>query len=75
MDEVFDTLYTSTEKMIARIVATNNRDIRKLVSFSMDVEKLYPSLDAKEVTKIVTKEHRHSKLNLKVDNAVLALYL
>ena len=34
----------------------------------MDVEKLFPSLKAEEVAKVVAKEYLKSKLNIKVDN-------
>ena len=76
MDEDLDILCTSTEEMIAGIENVNLReDIKKIVAFSMDVEKLYPSLEAAEVARVVAKEYLRSKLNIKVGNAELSLYL
>ena len=76
MDEDLNTLCTSTEEMVAGIEKVNRSNvIKELVAFSMDVEKLFPSLKAEEVAKVVAKEYLKSKLNIKVDNAELSLYL
>ena len=76
MDEEIGTLCTSTEEMIAGIEGVNSlEDIKKIVAFSLDAEKLFPSLDAEEVAKVVAREYNKSKLNIQVDNAELSLYL
>ena len=49
--------------------------INKLVVISMDVEKLYPSLVAAEVTKVVREEFLAAKIEVEVDNIELRLHL
>jgi hypothetical protein len=41
----------------------------------MDVEKLYPSLKAEKVAKVVAEEYRASELKIEVDTMALGLYL
>ena len=62
--------------MLAALEKTNeNEDIVKMVVWSMDVIKLYPSLKAEEVSKLAAKAFMESSLELEVDCTELALYL
>ena len=70
------TLCLSGEEMIVGMEKVNNLDgIRKLVAMSMDVDKMYPSLKADKVAKVVANEYRMSKLRIEVDAKALGLYL
>ena len=55
MEKELSVLCYSTEEMCAGIEKVNRMKevIRKLVVISMDVEKLYPSLVASEVARVV----------------------
>ena len=77
MQKELSELYYSTEEMCAGIEKVNSmRDvIKKLVVISMDVEKLFPSLVAIEVARVVKEEFLAAKLEIEVDNIELGLHL
>ena len=50
-------------------------NVTNLVAWSMDVVKLYPSLKADEVAKLVSKAFLDSSLEVEVDDLALGLYL
>ena len=76
LDEEVKTECRNTEEMLAALEKTNeNEDIVKMVVWSMDVIKLYPSLKAEEVSKLAAKAFMESSLELEVDCTELALYL
>ena len=76
MDESVRTLCLSQEEMCEGLEKVNNRrNIQKLVFFSMDVSKMFPSLRAADVAKIVKEEYLQAKLEVEVDDAELALFL
>ena len=61
---------------MAALEKTNSLDnVKKLVVWSMDVEKLYPSLKADEVSKLVGKAFLESELEVDVNTDDLSLYL
>ena len=66
----------NTEEMLAALEKTNENDnIVKMVVWSMDVIKLYPSLKAEEVSKLAAKAFMESSLEVEVNCMDLALYL
>ena len=77
MEKELSVLCYSTEEMCAGIEKVNSmRDvIKKLVVISMDVEKLFPSLVAIEVARVVKEEFLAAKLEIEVDNIELGLHL
>ena len=76
MDETIQTLCLSQEEMCHGIEKVNNRGgIEKLVFFSMDVCKMFPSLRAKDVASVVKEEYLRAQLEVEVDDAELALFL
>ena len=76
LDKEVKTECRNTEEMLAALEETNKLDnIKKLVVWSMDVEKLYPSLKAEEVSKLVGKAFLESKLEVNVNTEDLSLYL
>ena len=50
-------------------------DVEKLLAFSMDVVKLYPSLKSEEVARLVAKAFLESELEVAVEETELGLYL
>ena len=62
--------------MFAALEETNNlEDIRKIYPWSLDVENLYPSLKAEEVSKLVGKAFLKCELKVIVNTEDLSLYL
>ena len=56
LDKEIKTECRNTEEMLAALEKVNERDdMNNLVAWSMDVVKLYPSLKAAEVAKLVGK--------------------
>ena len=55
--------------------STLYKNVDKLVVWSMDVEKLYPSLKAEEVSNLVSKAFLESELKVNVNTEDLSLYL
>ena len=61
MDREVQTLCLSGEERIVGMEKVNNLEgVNKLVAMSIDVEKLYPSLKAEKVAKVVADEYRLS---------------
>ena len=76
LDEEVKTECRNTEEMLAALEKTNeNENIVKMVVWSMDVIKLYPSLKSEEVSKLAAKAFMESSLEVEVDDIDLALYL
>ena len=76
MDENVKTLCLSQEEMCHGLEMVNSRGgIRKLAFFSMDVCKMFPSLRASDVARIVKEEYLEAQLEVEVDDAELALFL
>ena len=76
MDESIGSLCISQEEMCGEIEKVNNRgDIKKLVVFSMDVSKMFPSMVASDVAKVVREEYMMAKLEVEVDDKELGLML
>ena len=76
LDEEVKTECRNTEEMLAALEKTNENDnIVKMVVWSMDVIKLYPSLKADEVSKLAAKAFMESSLEVEVNCTDLALYL
>ena len=56
LDDEVKTECRNTEEMLAALEQTDNlENAKKLVVWSMDVEKMYPSLKTEEVSKLVGK--------------------
>ena len=77
MDKEIETNCLSTEEMIVGMEKVNLRkeEINKLVIMSMDVEKMFPRMEAGEVARVVGEEYRRSSLRVEVDAEALGLYL
>ena len=61
---------------MAALEKTNEIEkVEKMVVWSMDVIKLYPSLKAEEVSKLAAKAFMESSLEVEVNSTDLALYL
>ena len=76
LDKEVKTECRNTEEMLAALEKTNSlENVKKFVVWSMDVEKLYPSLKAEEVSKLVGKAFLESELDVNVNEMDLALYL
>ena len=76
MDEDIKTLYLSIEEMCGGIEKVNKVEgIKKPVILSMDVVKMFPSLSATQVTRLVKEEYRSSNLKVEVDEKELGLGL
>jgi hypothetical protein len=76
MDQSIETLCLSTEEMAGGLEKVNNRtDINKLVVMSMDVMKMFPSLEAADVALLVKEEYLAAKLEVEVDDTELGLAL
>ena len=56
-------------------MVNSRRDIEKLAFFSMDVCKMFPSLRASDVARIVKEEYLMAQLEVEVDDNELALFL
>ena len=62
--------------MLAELEVVNTKEnIEKLVAFSMDVVKLYPSLKSEEVAKLISKAYLESDVEVAVEETELGLYL
>jgi len=76
MDESLHTLCLSQEEMCGGMEKVNSREeITKLVVFSMDVSKMFPSLIASDVAKVVREEYLRAQLEVEVDDKELSLML
>ena len=76
MDKSLHTLCLSQEEMCGGMEKVNNREgITKLVVFSMDVSKMFPSLIASDVAKLVKEEYLRANLEVEVDDKELGLML
>ena len=51
------------------------RGIKKLVVFSMDVCKMFPSMVAADVARVVREEYKSARLEVEVDDNELSLAL
>ena len=76
MDESLHTLCISQEEMCGGMEEVNKRqNIKKLVVFSMDVTKMFPSMVASDVARVVKEEFMAAKLEVETDNLELSLAL
>ena len=75
-DESLHTLCISQEEMCGGMEEVNKRqNIKKLVVFSMDVTKMFPSMVASDVARVVKEEFMAAKLEVETDNLELSLAL
>ena len=76
MDESIGTLCISQEEMCGGMEKVNNMvGIKKLVVLSMDVSKMFPSLVASDVAKVVKEEYMRAQMEVEVDDNELSLAL
>ena len=76
MDTTIKTLCLSTEEMCGGLEKVNAMiGAKRLTVFSMDVVKLYPSLVAEEMARMVKEEYLQAKLEVLVDDTELGLGL
>ena len=76
MDESIHTLCISQEEMCGGMEEVNGkRGIKKLVVFSMDVCKMFPSMVAADVARVVKEEYIRARLEVEVDDNELSLAL
>ena len=58
-----------------RMRSIGKRGIKKLVVFSMDVCKMFPSMVAADVARVVREEYKSARLEVEVDDNELRLAL
>ena len=70
------TLCISQEEMCGGLdEVKGKRGIKKLVVFSMDVCKMFPSMVAADVARVVREEYKSARLEVEVDDNELRLAL
>ena len=76
MEESIHTLWISQEEMCGGMDEVNSkRGIKKLVVFSMDVCKMFPSMVAADVARVVREEYKSARLEVEVGDNELSLAL
>ena len=77
MDKEIHSLCLSTEEMAGFFEKLNGRSetFLKLITLSMNVKALFPSVEAKVVARVVRRRFLESGLQVEVDTKELALYL
>ena len=76
IEESIHTLCISQEEMCGGLdEVKGQRGIKKLVVFSMDVCKMFPSMVATDVAKVVREEYSRARLEVEVDDKELSLIL
>ena len=74
MEESIHTLWISQEEMCGGMDKVNSkRGIKKLVVFSMDMCKMFPSMVAADVARVVREEYKSARLE--VDDTEISLAL
>ena len=74
MEESIHTLWISQEEMCGGMDEVNSkRGIKKLVVFSMDVCKMFPSMVAADVARVVREEYKSARLEVGDNELSLAL--
>ena len=79
LEEEQRVLAYNTEEVIVEFEKVNEKskrgEVDKLVAFSMDVEKLYPSLEVEHVARLVRDTFNTAKLEVETNDVELGLYI